>query len=122
MTYVPNSKITRGKSLGELAYKTTKKPYFGPYLQTSQGKYYVGSNPRNFGPELVFNLENIDNLLTEFPGLGVKRFSNQPKSKKFNRNSPKIYKKIPKIHFQGNCVKRDFLHFFINIRKLCIIL
>ena len=94
MTYVPNSKITRGKSLGELAYKTTKKPYFGPYLQTSQGKYYVGSNPRNFGPELVFNLENIDNLLTEFPGLGVKRFSNQPKSKKFNRNSPKIYKKI----------------------------
>jgi hypothetical protein len=56
MPYIPKSKITiKNTHNGSLVYKDTKDPYIGTYIQTSKGKYYVGTSNTNLGPELILN-------------------------------------------------------------------
>ncbi len=44
--YFPKNRIKTGfNSNGELLIKSTEKPYFGPYFETSKGKYYAGTTP-----------------------------------------------------------------------------
>ena len=54
MAYLPKSKIQiLDTSGGEFIYKSSRKPYKGPYIETSEGKYYEGSNSLNLNIELV---------------------------------------------------------------------
>jgi len=64
MNYYPKSQITPNlTSNGNLAIKSSNKPYYGKYYATSTGKYYVGENPSSTQIELIF--------LDEFPTLEI---------------------------------------------------
>ena len=52
--YIPKSKINiREAGPVEFILKKTRKPYTGPYIETSKGRYYAGSNPQNLSVVLV---------------------------------------------------------------------
>ena len=56
MSYKPKSKIQfLQTSGGEFVYKRTRKPYKGPYMVTSDGKYYAGSDNFKLTTELSKN-------------------------------------------------------------------
>jgi hypothetical protein len=54
MTYIPKSKVnildTPG---GQFIKKSTNQEYTGKYLELSNGKFYVGTDPSNLGEELI---------------------------------------------------------------------
>ena len=57
MTYLPKSKIsileaTGGESGDEFITKNSNKPYVGPYIETSDGKYFAGNSTINRGEEI----------------------------------------------------------------------
>lgn len=53
MSYIPKSKIQfLQTSGGEFVNKRTRKPYKGPYMATSDGKYYIGSDNFKLTTEL----------------------------------------------------------------------
>lgn len=46
--YYPKSQISTGLySNGELVFKSTKKPYTGPYWKNSKGQFFTGKTPQN---------------------------------------------------------------------------
>lgn len=48
MAYIPKHKINKlTSSGGEFIIRKTRKPYVGPYIATSNGKYYIGEDPYN---------------------------------------------------------------------------
>ena len=54
MTYIPKSKIKHQETTGnEFVNRNTKEYYIGPYIETSDGKYYAGKSVLNLGVELV---------------------------------------------------------------------
>ena len=57
MAYIPKSKInildTPG---GEFVIKLTNQEYIGKYIELSNGKYYMGSNPTQLDQELIIPL------------------------------------------------------------------
>ena len=65
MAYIPSSKVsfltTPG---GELLYKSTQKEYTGDYIETSEGKYYVGKSLSTLGPELILPFNTTVNFGT----------------------------------------------------------
>lgn len=67
--YFPKNRIKTGfNSNGELLIKSTKKPYFGPYFETSKGKYYAGNTP---------NYANLVELL-KLPKIPTSEISEAP--------------------------------------------
>lgn len=57
MTYLPKSKIsileaTGGESGDGFITKNSNKPYVGPYIETSDGKYFAGNSTINRGEEI----------------------------------------------------------------------
>ena len=56
-SYIPKSKIVVKNSGGELAYVKTNTPYKGPYIETSKGRFFVGTSNINYGAEL-YKLHN----------------------------------------------------------------
>lgn len=52
--YIPKSKINiREAGPGEFVLQKTRKPYTGPYIETSEGKHYAGNNPQNLSVVIV---------------------------------------------------------------------
>lgn len=83
--YFPKNKIKTGlNSNGELQIKSSKKPYFGPYFETSKGKYYAGSTP---------NYSNLVELI-KLPELPASEISEAPEyelDSRFNYGSNLTY-------------------------------
>ena len=53
MAFLPKSKITiKSAQEGELIYSISKKSFIGPYIKSSTGKKYAGTNNLILGPEL----------------------------------------------------------------------
>ena len=52
--YLPKSKVKIQETPGgELVTKIKRRNYIGPYIETSEGKYYTGRNVLNWGVELI---------------------------------------------------------------------
>tara|TARA_R110002020_G_scaffold6422_2_gene27337 strand:- start:318 stop:1256 length:939 start_codon:yes stop_codon:yes gene_type:complete len=55
--YIPNSKILKGTSQGELLYIHNNEKYYGPYIETSDGEFYEGISGTNFGLQLYIETD-----------------------------------------------------------------
>jgi len=89
MAYIPKSKLNIQETNGtDFQNIKTKKPYFGKYMQLSNGKIFAGTNPTNPGPEL----ESLENIKTSYGNKDVvtHRNLNPTISRKVNS-----YKSIP---------------------------
>ena len=54
MAYIPKSKVKIQNTVGgELVYKMTDRDYIGDFIETSNGKFYAGTDTSNFSTELV---------------------------------------------------------------------
>ena len=54
MVYIPKSKLkAQETSGGEFITKNNKQDYMGPYIETSEGKYYAGNDVKYLGAELI---------------------------------------------------------------------
>jgi len=54
MTYIPKSKINKLNTPGgEFIIKSTNQGYVGDYIELSNGKFYVGSDPKQLNEELI---------------------------------------------------------------------
>tara|TARA_B100001094_G_C17963677_1_gene686732 strand:- start:89 stop:742 length:654 start_codon:yes stop_codon:yes gene_type:complete len=63
MTYQPKSKIKHQETSGnEFVNRNTKEYYIGPYIETSEGKYYAGKSIVNLGVELVKPFSTANNF------------------------------------------------------------
>ena len=63
MTYQPKSKIKHQETSGnEFVNKNTKEYYIGPYIETSEGKYYAGKSIINLGVELIKPFSTANNF------------------------------------------------------------
>ena len=52
--YTPKSKISiQEAGPGEFIYKKTRKPYVGPYIETSGRKFFAGSDPKKLSLQLI---------------------------------------------------------------------
>ena len=80
MAYIPKSKIQFKNTKDNSFYnKETREPYTGPYMETTDGKFYVGHNHINIGAELAKNANNYnvesESLKIFGASKGVKRFN-----------------------------------------------
>ena len=58
MPYLPKNKISiKYTNGGELEFKVTGTPYTGPYIETSDGRYYEGTSNTDFGQELQKSID-----------------------------------------------------------------
>ena len=56
MAYLPKSKITiKTSKVGELVYKINSSPFNGQYIESSNGKFYAGTNNLFLGKELKYS-------------------------------------------------------------------
>ena len=94
MAYIPKSKKTTGRSVGEYIYKSNNQKYYGPYIETSEGKKYAGNNTNNLGPEIIFDTSLYDELYSSINETSIKTFSLQPKTKNYNSKNLKTYRGI----------------------------
>lgn len=94
MAYIPKSKKITGRSVGEYIYKSNNQKYYGPYIETSEGKKYAGNNTNNLGPEIIFDTSLYDELYSSLKETNIKTFSHQPKTKSYNNKNPKTYRGI----------------------------
>tara|TARA_R110001592_G_scaffold253100_1_gene515966 strand:- start:6 stop:842 length:837 start_codon:yes stop_codon:yes gene_type:complete len=54
MAYIPESKINKLNTPGgEFIIKSTNQGYVGDYIELSNGKFYVGSDPKQLNEELI---------------------------------------------------------------------
>jgi hypothetical protein len=95
MAYIPKSKVNRLNTPGgEFVIKSTNQEYVGNYIELSNGKYYVGNNPRQLGQELIIPL--ISNQLGGSDDFEI--YSNlKPQTTKFQSQVKSVYpsKSIP---------------------------
>ena len=95
MAYIPKSKVNRLNTPGgEFVIKSTNQEYAGNYIELSNGKYYVGNNPRQLGQELIIPL--ISNQLGDSDDFEI--YSNlKPQTTKFQSQVKSVYpsKSIP---------------------------
>ena len=69
--YYPKSQIkTDLTSNGNLAIKSTNKPYYGKYFTTSTGEFYTGLSPTNSSVELILISETTSTPTFEPAGMG----------------------------------------------------
>lgn len=75
--YFPKNRIKTGfNSNGDLLIKSTNKPYFGPYFETSKGKYYAGNTPDYANlVELIQQTKVPPAEFSEDSGFGDPRFN-----------------------------------------------
>ena len=95
MAYIPKSKVNRLNTPGgEFVIRSTNQEYVGNYIELSNGKYYVGNNPRQLGQELIIPL--ISNQLGGSDDFEI--YSNlKPQTTKFQSQVKSVYpsKSIP---------------------------
>ena len=79
MVYIPRSKISKKHtSVDNVLYvKTDGTSYIGPFIETSDGKFFAGHSHTVVGPELVRN--TIDEPTQSTP----KKFSNSKATRKY---------------------------------------
>ena len=53
--YYPRHKVEIKYSHNDLKIKSTNKPYIGQYMETSNGRYFSGTNNMKPGLELIIN-------------------------------------------------------------------
>ena len=63
MVYIPRSKISKKQTSSDnvLYMKTTGVAYKGPFIETSDGRFFAGHSHTVIGPELVKNPLKDDN-------------------------------------------------------------
>ena len=130
--YIPSSKISKKttKDNESFVYKKNKNPYKGPYIETTEGRYYAGHNNNKVGPEIVkqqstdFDQRSRGKLFGV--GRGIKTFNIIKKDIKEqieNTMSPSTSKPIPTNEdYKNGFFIRYFLkringEFYIEINK-----
>ena len=130
--YIPSSKISKKttKDNESFVYKKNKNPYKGPYIETTEGRYYAGHNNNKVGPEIVkqqstdFDQRSRGKLFGV--GRGIKTFNIIKKDIKEqieNTMSPSTSKPIPTNEdYKNGFFIRYFLKringdFYIEINK-----
>ena len=84
--YIPKSRISVLEAgPGEFINRSTNKPYVGPYIELSSGKFYAGTGISNYTFEIV-KPEPIPN-----------NFAKTKNVAKYNILNKKIYKKLKKV-------------------------
>ena len=95
MAYIPKSKVNiLNTSGGEFIIRSTNQEYIGNYIELSNGKYYVGNNPKQLGQELIIPL--VSNQLGDSDDF--RTYSNlKPQTTKFQSQVKSVYpsKSIP---------------------------
>ena len=89
MAYIPKSKVNRLNTPGgEFVIKSTNQEYVGNYIELSNGKYYVGNNPKQLGQELIIPL--VSNQLGNSDDF--RTYSNlKPQTTKFQSQVKSVY-------------------------------
>ena len=83
--YIPKSKISiQEAGPGEFIYKKTRKPYVGPYIETSGRKFFAGSNPKKLSLQLIKPVSIPNN------------FGKNRNTAKYNVLNKKTYSKLKK--------------------------
>ena len=83
--YTPKSKISiQEAGPGEFIYKKTRKPYVGPYIETSGRKFFAGSNPKKLFLQLIKPVSIPNN------------FGKNRNTAKYNVLNKKTYSKLKK--------------------------
>ena len=92
MVYIPRSKISKKQTSADnvLFIKTDGVPYKGPFIETSDGRFFAGHNNTIVGPELIKN--PIDKPTTSTPKL----FSNSKATRKYQNLRNDIKSKLEK--------------------------
>tara|TARA_R110001606_G_scaffold394744_2_gene565948 strand:+ start:281 stop:1255 length:975 start_codon:yes stop_codon:yes gene_type:complete len=90
MAYLPKSKInikeaTPSNGDSKFVIISSNKPYVGPYIETSDGKYFIGTNFTNKGEELI--IPQLTNL----------NFGNNKDFKSYNKIKKDPYNFLAKI-------------------------
>ena len=95
MAYIPKSKVNILNTPGsEFIIRSTNQEYIGDYIELSNGKYYVGNNPKQLGQELIIPL--VSNQLGDSDDF--RTYSNlKPQTTKFQSQVKSVYpsKSIP---------------------------
>ena len=92
MPYIPKSKIQLKKATGNLVYKISGRRYSGPYIHTSDGKYYVGHDNINLGLELTLPQQSPSDIHSDEITDYNKYFNHSSPSRKYNNLSRKTKK------------------------------
>ena len=83
--YTPKSKISiQEAGPGEFILKKTRKPYVGPYIETSGRKFFAGSNPKKLSLQLIKPVSIPNN------------FGKNRNTAKYNVLNKKTYSKLKK--------------------------
>ncbi len=92
MVYIPRSKISKKQTSSDnvLYMKTTGVAYKGPFIETSDGRFFAGHSHTVIGPELVKNPLKDDKPSTP------KLFSNSKASRKYQNLRNDIKKRLEK--------------------------
>ena len=90
--YIPKSKIVVKQSKGNLAYVTNKAPYNGPYIETSDGRLFAGTDNVNFGAALFIPDGQTGIISTDYS-----TFDYNKETKKFNIVNTGLKKFMGKI-------------------------
>ena len=94
--YTPKSKISiQEAGPGEFIYKKTRKPYVGPYIETSGRKFFAGSNPKKLFLQLIKPVSIPNNFgknrnTAKYNVLNKKCLVTTTKNKKQNNNNKQI--------------------------------
>jgi len=90
MAYIPKHKINQLVAQeGEFIYRSTRKAYVGPYIETADGKLYAGDNPYNLSNKLL--LEKVEPDSISF------KFSRIPSVRIYNVINKKLKKALEKL-------------------------
>ena len=89
MAYIPKSKIKLHNATGNLVYKINGKRYSGPYIHTSEGKFYAGHDNVNLGLELVAPQDSPSSIHSPYRKEFDKYFNHSSTSRKYNSLSKK---------------------------------
>ena len=132
MAYIPSSKILKKHISNENTFivKSNNKPYKGPYMKTSDGKYYIGHNNTEIGPEIVKKQTKTPDKFSKGKlfgiGRGIRTFNiiNQGiKDQIEGTISPSTFKPSPTMNdytkgfFKRYFLKRFNSKFYIEIDK-----
>ncbi len=130
--YIPNSKISRKTTSNKAIFilKANHKPYKGPYIETTNGKFYAGHNNNKVGAELIKKPLDNNNTLLKSKNFGLSRstktyniINEDIKSQIKNTISPSTSKPAPtekdynKGFFLRYFLKRINSKFYIEVNK-----
>ena len=108
MSYLPKSKISIKEACqsDEFVTVSSNKSYVGPYIETSDGKYFAGNSTTNRGEELIITQETPIN------------FGNSTDFKIYNKIKTSPYEFLKKTKpipaFKNTPTKKDYERGYYN--------